>query len=116
MRRAGILAVALVGSIASFTLAAEPPTGEAGGVDSAALAQFGIPGLEPMSDAQGHEVRGGAFVFVGSLSFALGRVDPDAAISSGAPRLVSTSARRSVSFGGFSVRARSSGFAFAAAR
>lgn len=113
MRCATILAFALVATISSLALG-EDRSG--GNVSAAALAQFGIGGLQPMSDLQGQEVRGEGFVYVGSFSFALGRIDPDSASSFGAPRGVSTRARRSISFGGFSVRAGSRGFAFAAAR
>ncbi len=113
MRCATILAFAFV---VTFATLAQGEDRTDGNVSAPALAQFGIGGLQPMSDSQGQEVRGEGFVYVGSYSFALGRVDRDSAFSSGAPRVVSTRARRSVSFGGFSVRAGSSGFAFAAAR
>ena len=112
MRCATILVLAFVTTFASLALAEDRGDGN---VSAEALAQFGIGGLQPMGDVQGQEVRGEGFVFVGSYSFALGKVDPDWATSSGAPRVVSTSASRSVSFGGFRVRTSSSGFAFAAA-
>ena len=89
---------------------------EKGNISHATLSSFGIAGLQPMSDVEAEQVRGSGFVWVGSFSFALGKVDADTGSSSGAPRLVTSHASRSFGFGGFSTRASSRGFAFAASR
>ena len=115
MRRTGIF-VAILAAAFTAPVWAQDATSSKGNVETATLAEFGIGGLQPLSDLQGEQVRGGAFVWVGSFSYALGRVDRDSARSFGAARGVSTSARRSGSIGGLSFRARSSGFAFGAAR
>ena len=57
-----VLCLALVASIAN---AASP-----GQIPDSAMAQFGLSGLQPMTDAQGLSVRGMGYVTVSSISYA----------------------------------------------
>ena len=106
------LLIALAVAIASSAANAASPAGH---VESPTLAEMGLTGLQPLSDAQGQQVRG-SFVFVRSISFAPGDADiKPPLVSGGAPRFQTSSASGSFSIPFGTYRARSRGFAFAAA-
>jgi len=115
MKRNGMFAIGLLLLAVSIGSAEEKRSAASGQVEAATLSAMGIGGLERISDAEGQNIRGRSFVIVRSRSSALGRVDTDFKVSGGAPRLVRTRARESISVGGFSYRASSRGFAYASA-